>query len=130
MAELTNLQPTVIRNSRGLSINGTRITLYSIMDYVKAGWPPRLIQYRLNLTELQITDVMQYIETHRDEVELEYQIVLQKAAENRRYWEERNRERFAKIATMGPPPGKEEIWAKVQAKKRELGLLKDDHNPR
>ena len=66
---------------------------------------------------------MDYIETYREDVEAEYQLVLQQAEEIRQYWEERNRERFAKIAAMGPPPGKEKIWAKVQAKKKELGLL-------
>ena len=113
---------TVIRTDRGLSIAGTRITLYSIMDYVKAGWPSRLIRDRLNLTDRQISDVMAYIEAHREQVEAEYRLVLQQAEENRRYWENRNRERLAQIAAMGPPPGKEEIWARVQARKRQLGL--------
>ncbi len=34
MTETVNPQPTVIRTSRGLSIAGTRTTLYSIMDYL------------------------------------------------------------------------------------------------
>jgi hypothetical protein len=38
--------PTVVRTSRGLSVAGTRITLYSIMDCVVAGWPPKLIRDR------------------------------------------------------------------------------------
>jgi uncharacterized protein (DUF433 family) len=123
MSETNTSEPTVVRTSRGLSIAGTRITLYSIMDYIKAGWPPKLIRDRLDLTDKQITDVMDYINAHRDEIEAEYQLVLQQAAEIRQYWEERNRERLAKIANMGPPPGKEEIWAKIQAKKKQLGLL-------
>ena len=51
MAEKTTQQPTVVRTDRGLSIAGTRITLYSIMDYVKADWPPKLIRDRFNLTD-------------------------------------------------------------------------------
>ena len=113
---------TVVRTSRGLSIVGTRITLYSVMDYVKAGWPPSLIRDRLNLTDQQVADVIDYIEAHREQVETEYQMVLQQAEKNRRYWEERNRERLAQIEAMGPPPGKEEIWTKVQNKKEQLGL--------
>jgi hypothetical protein len=62
-------QPTVIRIDRGLSIAGTRITLYAIMDYVTAGWPPKLIRDRFNLTDQQIADVMTYIAQHRVEVE-------------------------------------------------------------
>jgi len=66
---------TVVRTSRGLSIAGTRITLYSILDYVHAGWPPKLIRDRLNLTDQQITDALDYIATHQTEVETEYQQV-------------------------------------------------------
>jgi hypothetical protein len=124
MVNGNNNEPTVIRRpDRGLTVNGTRITLYFIMDLIYAQWPQQLIQDRLNLTDKQITDVMAYIEAHRAEVEAEYQLVLQQAEENRRYWEERNRERFAEIAQMGPLPGKEEAWKKLQAKKKELGLI-------
>ncbi len=54
----TSNHTTVVRTSRGLSIAGTRITLYSILDYVHAGWPPKLIRDRLNLTDQQITDAL------------------------------------------------------------------------
>ena len=120
--ETTIPQSTVVRTSRGLSIAGTRITLYHIMDYLKADWPPKLIQDRLNLTAKQMADVMEYIETHRAEVEAEYQLVLQQAEEIRQYWENRNRERFAEIAAMPPKPGQEEIQAKLQAWKKKLEL--------
>lgn len=122
MKETNVSQPTVIRTSRGLSIAGTRITLYNVMDYVKADWPPKLIQHWLNLTDKQIADVMDYIETHQAEVEAEYQLVLQQATEIRQYWENRNRERFAEIAASPPKPGQEEIRAKIQARKAELGM--------
>ena len=84
-----NQNTTVVRTSRGLSIAGTRITIYDVMDYLTDYWPPKLIQHWLNLTDKQITDVMDYIETHRAEVEAEYQTVLQYAEEIRQYWEER-----------------------------------------
>lgn len=115
-------QNTVVRTSRGLSVAGTRITLYSIMDYIKAGWPPKLIRDTFNLSDNQIADVMNYIETHRAEIETEYQIVLQQAEETRRYWETHNRERFAKIAAMPPKPGQEKIRARLQAAKARLEM--------
>src|SRR5215210_3858971 len=77
--------PNVVRTERGLTIAGTRITLYSVMDYVKEDWPPKLIRDWLNLTDEQITGAMQYIAELREEVEDEYQKVLQQAEENRRY---------------------------------------------
>lgn len=122
MSEMLNSQTTVVRTSRGLSIAGTRITLYSIMDYVNAGWPPRLIQQWLNLTEQQIADVMKYIETYRAEVETEYQLVIKQAEEHRQYWETRNREHLDRVAAMPPKPGQEKAWAKLQADKKKLGM--------
>ena len=113
-------QPTVVRNSLGLAINGTRITLYDIMDYVKNEWAPERIQKWFKLTDQQIADVMDHIQNNRAAVEEEYQQVLKHAEEIRQYWEERNRELFAKIAAKPPPPGKEEIRKKLQAWKARL----------
>jgi hypothetical protein len=90
------------------------------MDYITAEWPPRLIQHWLNLTDIQMADVMDYIEHHRTEVEAEYQLILQRAEETRRYWEARNQERSAKIASMPPKPGQEVLRAQLQAWKTEL----------
>ena len=118
MSELD--QPTVIRTERGLSIAGTRITLYDIMDYLTANWPPGLIRDWFKLTDQQMADVMDYIETHRAEVEAEYQLVLQQAEETRRYWEARNQERLAQIAAMPPKPEQEEIRARLAAWKASL----------
>jgi hypothetical protein len=123
MVNGNDIYPTVVRTSRGLTVDGTRLTLYSVMDLIHAEWPRQLIQDRLNLSDKQIKDVLGYIEAHWEEVEAEYQLILQQAEENRRYWEERNREQFAEIAHSGPPPGKEELWKKIQAKKREAGLV-------
>jgi len=122
MAQKLDSQSTVVRTSRGLSIAGTRITLYNVMDYLKAGWQPKLIQDWLNLSDKQIDEVMDYIEAHKDEVEAEYQEVIKTAEENRQYWEERNRERFDKIAKLPPKPGQEKIRAKLQAAKEKLGM--------
>ena len=47
-------QTVVVRTDRGLSVAGTRITLYQIMDYLKADWPPKLISQWLDLTEKQL----------------------------------------------------------------------------
>jgi uncharacterized protein (DUF433 family) len=113
---------TVIRTSRGLSIAGRRLTLYSIMDYLNAGWPPHLLRDEFSLTDQQITDVMEYITAHRDEVEHEYQAVLQQAEDNRRYWDARNRARLERIAHTPPQPEHEQLRAKLQAVKVRLGM--------
>jgi len=122
MTEANNMQPIVVRTSRGLSIAGTRITLYHVMDYLQAEWPPKLIQHWLDLTDKQMAAVMTYIDTHRAEVEAEYQLVLQQAEESRRYWEARNRDRLAAITAQPPKPGQEAARAKLQVWKAQLGL--------
>jgi len=120
MAEIINSHTAVVRTDQGLFIEGTRITVYDVLDYLKDGWPPKLIRDWLNLTEQQITVVMEYIENNRKEVEAEYQQVLQYSEEIQQYWEKRNRKRFAKIANMSPKPGREEVRAKLQAWKAKL----------
>jgi uncharacterized protein (DUF433 family) len=120
MSSSADNNATVIRTERGLTIAGTRLTLYDVMDYVTADWPPKLIRDWLNLSDQQMADVMAYIDAHRSEVEAEYQSVLQTAQENRQYWEERNRERLARIAALPPKPGQEALWAKLQAWKAKL----------
>jgi len=122
MTDIVVPPSTVVRTSRRLSIAGRRLTLYSIMDYLRAGWPPHLIRDEFNLTDKQMNDVMEYITAHRDQVEQEYQAVLQQAEENRRYWETRNRERFERVAQTPPPPDQEQRRAKLQATKARLGI--------
>jgi uncharacterized protein (DUF433 family) len=119
MTPTSNGQPTVIRTERGLSITGTRITLYDVLDYVTAGWPSQLIRDRLELTDQQMADSLAYIDQHRAEVEAEYQTVLQTAQDIRQYWEELNQERLVKIATQPPKPGQEAIREKLQTWKAE-----------
>lgn len=110
-------QADIIRTERGLTIAGTRITLYDVMDYVRAQYPSKFIRSLFDLTEEQINAALFYIETHRAEVEAEYQLVLDQAEELRQYYEEQNRERVARIVNLPPPPGLEAAWEKLQASK-------------
>ena len=125
MTDIANPQPTVIRTSRGLSIAGRRLTLYSIMDYLKAGWPPHLVRDEFNLTDKQMADVLSYIETHRDEVEQEYQAVLQHAEETRQYWEDGPRTPQARNAP--PKPGKKRF---APTKPQRRGSVWCEHDAR
>jgi hypothetical protein len=120
MADGGTGQPIVVRTERGLTIAGTRKTLYQVMDYVTEGWPPTLIRDWMDLTDEEIDGVMAYIAEHRAEVEAEYQQVLMDAEEERRYWEERNRERFAQIAAMPRSPEHEAFLAKIEARRAKL----------
>jgi uncharacterized protein (DUF433 family) len=100
-----------------LTISGTRITIYDVMDYVTAQYPSKFIRSLFDLTEEQINAALSYIEANRPEVEAEYQLVLKQAEENRQYWEERSREHLARASTRSPKLGQEALWAKLQAQK-------------
>ena len=110
-------QSTIIRTERGLTITGTRITLYDVMDYVTAQYPQKFIQGLFDLTCEQIDAALAYIEANRAEVETEYQQVLKETEELRQYYEEQNRERVEQVAALPPPPGLEAAWQKLQAAK-------------
>jgi uncharacterized protein (DUF433 family) len=117
MTQASNGQTAIIRTERGLTIAGTRITLYDVMDYMTAQYPPKFIRALFDLTEAQISAALSYIEANRAEVEAEYQLVLKESEELRQYYEEQNWERVARIATLPPPPGMEAAWEKLQASK-------------
>jgi uncharacterized protein (DUF433 family) len=120
MTLASNGQTAIILTERGLTIAGTRITLYDVMDYVTEHYPSKFIRAMLDLTDEQVSAALSYIEAHRTEVEAEYQLVLKEAEELQRYYEEQNRERIAHIAAKPPKPGTEAIRAKLQARRAKL----------
>lgn len=84
MTSNIRFSPTVIRTERGLTISGTRITLYQVMALLKAAYPHDEITACFGLTSKQMTDIVRYIESHQDDVEAEYQQVLALAESSRR----------------------------------------------
>ena len=117
MTSTSNHQTVIIRTERGLTISGTRITLYDVMDYVTAQYPPKFIQGLFELTEEQINAALTYIEANRADVEVEYRQVIHETEELRRYYEEQNRERIARIGVQPRKPGTEAAWEKLRAAK-------------
>jgi uncharacterized protein (DUF433 family) len=113
-------QPAVIRTGRGLTLAGTRITLYQILDYLKAGWPPDQIQYLHRLTDAQMSGTLAYVESHRAEVEAEYELVLRRAEEIRAYWEDQNRAQPAGTAGIPARPDREALRANLETWKKRL----------
>lgn len=117
MVSAPNERGTIIRTERGLTIAGTRISLYEVIDFLKSQYPPKLIRDKLNLTDAQIDSALSYIEAHRTQVEAEYQQVLQTREEIRQYWEEYNRDRFTRIAATPRKPERQALWAKLEEQK-------------
>jgi len=86
MTLASNGQAAIIRTERGLTISGARISLYDVMNYVTAQYPPKFIQGLFELTEEQINAALAHIEANRAAVEAEYQMVLKEAEELRLYY--------------------------------------------
>ena len=120
MNSISNGKAAIIRTERGLTIAGTRITLYDVMDYVTEQYPPKFIRAMLSLTDEQVKAALSYIDAHRAEVEAEYQTVLKETEELRKYYEEQNRDLIAHIAAKPPRPGTEVIRAKLRAERAKL----------
>ena len=120
MTTISDEQTAIIRTERGLTIAGTRITLYDIMDYVTAQYPPKFIRGLFDLTEEQINAALAYIDANRADVESEYQMVLKEAEALRLYYEETNRALIARIAAQPPKPGTEAAWEKLRATKAKF----------
>ena len=113
----SNRKTTIARTERGLTISGTRITLYDIMDYLTGQYPPKFIRGLFNLTDEQINAALVYIQAHRAEVETEYQMVLKQCEELREYYEKRNSDLRARLAKKPPKTGMEAAWEKLQRQK-------------
>lgn len=116
-------KPAITRTERGLTVFGTRITLYQIMDYIHANYPRHLIRHQFYLTDEQFDAAISYIDAHYEEVESEYQIVVQQAEEIRDYWNKRNKECIANISKLPPKPEYASAWQKLQARKAKRAAL-------
>jgi uncharacterized protein (DUF433 family) len=108
---------SIIRTERGLTIAGTRMSLYEIIDLLKANYPSKLIRDVFNLTNAQIDAALAYIATNQSQVEAEYQEVLHTREEIRQYWEDRNRDRLAAINAKPHKPEHQAIWDKLEQQK-------------
>jgi uncharacterized protein (DUF433 family) len=111
--------PGIVRRSdRGLCIAGKRIALYLVMDYLKAGWPPHLIRHWLDLSEEEITNSINFIESTREDFEAEYDEVVRNASEREQFWRERNRQRRIDASKRHFTPKQAAAWARLMSLKR------------
>ncbi len=120
-------RPTIVRTERGLTVGGTRLTLYMIMEFLKTGYSWDEIQDEFRLTFRQTDEIREFLESHREQTEREYEQVVAMAESNRRYWEERNRERFREIAEKPPKPERLEMWRKLQEWKKRLAQQESEY---
>lgn len=130
MSANTTTKPLIEITPRGPSIAGTRITVYSIMDSIKANWSKEEILAHLpRVTMEQLEAVYEYIEQHRDEVEAEYAQILRDEAEARA-----EAERIFRARSPYPPdmPWEEKsklMREKLEARKKAAQSQNGNHDP-
>lgn len=92
----------IINRGRGPEIDGTRITVYNVLDYSRHGHHHTYIAAVLGISSAEVLAAIKYIEEHHDEVMAEYQEILGRAK-------------------RGNPP---EVRAKLKQSRRKLLALK------
>ena len=63
---------------RGPEIEGTRITVYDIFEYLRADWHPTAIAGLFRLSSHQVQAAVNYIASHQVEVEAVYQQIMER----------------------------------------------------
>jgi uncharacterized protein (DUF433 family) len=71
--------PRIIDRGRGPEIEGTRITVYNVLDYRKIGWHRDRIAMFFRLSSDQIQVAIDYIDAHKEEVEADYNRIVERA---------------------------------------------------
>jgi uncharacterized protein (DUF433 family) len=66
----------IINRGRGPEIAGTRITVYSVMDFLNMGWHRDRIAMHFRLSSRHIQAAMDYIDAHQEEVTNEYNEIV------------------------------------------------------
>src|SRR5690348_4782733 len=75
------IEPRIINRGRGPEIEGTRITVYDILDYHLDGWHRDMIADNFDLSSDEVEVAIRYFDEHRDEVMAKYQKMLDRDAQ-------------------------------------------------
>jgi len=68
----------IIDRGRGPEIEGTRITVYDVVDYWRKGWQQDQIAGLFRLPPDDVQEAVRYIEQHHDEVMADYQRIVER----------------------------------------------------
>ncbi len=68
----------IINRGRGPELAGTRVTVYTILEYVQENWRRSDIAFWLGLSKEQVDVAVMYIEEHKEEVLAEYEKIMER----------------------------------------------------
>ena len=78
----------IIDRGRGPEIEGTRVTVYRVLDFVREGGTAKRIAAELELTEDQVESALAYIAAHRQDIDREYANILERVNQPNPPWVE------------------------------------------
>lgn len=67
------IEPCIVDRGDGPKIEGTRITIYTVLEYLRAGRTRDWIAAMLNLSSRQVQVAMDYICDHEAQISAEYE---------------------------------------------------------
>lgn len=79
---------TIVDRGRGPEIAGTRITVYSVMEYLKAGRSRDYIAATLNLSSAQVESAVNFIRQHQEQLEPEFERIMERIQQGNPEWVE------------------------------------------
>ena len=123
----TTTSPLIVELPRGPSIAGTRITVYSVMDYIKANRSKEEILESMTISLEQLDAVYEYVEQHREEVERDYAEILRRSEELREHYDKIFWERTGFPTDLPIEERKALLMQRLEEKKRELLASNGNH---
>jgi uncharacterized protein (DUF433 family) len=91
-------RPAIIDRGRGPEIAGTRITVFHVLEYQRAGMHRDAIAVSLGLSSDQVEAALDFIREHAREVGREYEKIRKRIERGNPAWiEEKLRESHAKL---------------------------------
>ena len=124
----TTTEALIVETPRGPSLAGTRITVYSVMDLIKANRSRRYIAQMMLLTPEQVDAVFAYVEAHREAVEAEYEGILQREAVARAESEKMLRERAPYLFELSGEELRQFLIQKLEAKQKAAQTQNGNHD--
>ena len=124
----TTTSPLIEELPRGPSIAGTRITVYSVMDYIKANRSKEyILEMMPMINEAQLDAVYEYIEQHKEEVERDYAEILRRSEELREHYDKIFWERTGFPTDLPLEERKALLMQRLEEKKRQLQAQNGNH---
>jgi uncharacterized protein (DUF433 family) len=87
MSTSSTQTPLIVETTRGPCIVGTRITVFSVMDYLKGKQSRDFIKHVMGIADAQLDAVLEYIALHKEAVEQEYTEIVRRSEERRAHYD-------------------------------------------